>query len=238
MDEKPFFEFEISDMKDAQVEELKKFHKSYFEIDKIVSTASDLKYTSEIKHLLNNELKNPSETFIKFFVSQVYVGRATEKVMSQFTELVKKSCTQVISDIITERLKTALNKENEVNQPQKTESNLPIEENTEGTDKKIETTVEELEAFYIVKSIIRDKTESKRISYRDAQSYFAVLLDDNNRKPVCRLYLNNSKKFIGTFDNDKKEIKTELNTIDEIYKFAKQLEDTCNSYDNKTLSAN
>ena len=89
MDEKPFFEFDLLDIKDTQVEELKKFHKHYFDIEKILNTASELKYINEIKSLLTNELKNPSETFIKFFVAQVYSGRATEKVMQQFTESLK-----------------------------------------------------------------------------------------------------------------------------------------------------
>jgi len=31
MDEKPFFVFNITDIKDNQIEELKKFHKAYYE---------------------------------------------------------------------------------------------------------------------------------------------------------------------------------------------------------------
>lgn len=230
MDEKPFFEIDLTDLREAQIEELKKFHKSYFEIEKIVSTASDLKYTNEIKNILSSELNNPSEAFIKFFVGQVYNGRATERIMAQFTELVKKSCHQVISDIITDRLKSVLSKENEsVNS-----NNNPVEEDPElsevANEKKIETTVEEMEAFYIVKALLRDKIDSKRISFRDGQSYFSVLLDDNNRKPVCRLYLNNDKKFIGTFDSEKKETKQEIASLDDLYKFNNQLENTCNNY--------
>jgi hypothetical protein len=233
MDEKPFFEFDITDLKDIQVEELKKFHKSYFEIEKIVSNASDLKYTNEIKAILNNELKNPSETFVKFFVAQVYNGRATEKVMAQFTELVKKSCTQVISDIITDRLKSALNKEAEVNSvPQQEESNS-VEE---ASAKKIETTVEEMEAFYIIKAVLREKTDSKRITFRDAQSYFAVFLDDNNRKPVCRLYFNSDKKYVGTFDANKNETRTDLKSLDDLYNLKPQLEYICDVYDGKIAS--
>ncbi len=44
MDEKPFFFFNISEIKDNQIEELKKFHKAHFDFDNIVTTASDLKY--------------------------------------------------------------------------------------------------------------------------------------------------------------------------------------------------
>lgn len=226
MDEKPFFEFDISDLKEAQVEELKKFHKSYFEIDKIVNTASELKYTNEIKAILNSELKNPSETFVKFFVSSVYPGRATEKIMFQFTELVKKSTAQVLSDLITDRLKSALNKEKHLTDQQPEANVLPEQE-----ENKIITTDEELEAFLIIKTILRQKIDSKRIVYRDAQSYFSILLDDNNRKTICRLYLNGSKKQIGLLDEMKKETKYEITSLDDIFKFSTQLLSTADTYD-------
>lgn len=62
---------------------------------------------------------------------------------------------------------------------------------------KVFTTEEELEGFMIVKTILRQKISPNRVSHRDAaQSYFAILLDDSNRKPICRLYLNSSKNIL------------------------------------------
>ena len=113
MDEKPFLDINMLELKDTQIEELKKFHKSYFDIDNIINTASTLKYSNEIKVLLSNEFKQPTEDFIKFFIKNVYSGMATKKVINQFTEIVKISCQQFLSDLITERLKTALDKEKE-----------------------------------------------------------------------------------------------------------------------------
>jgi predicted type IV restriction endonuclease len=72
----------------------------------------------------------------------------------------------------------------------------------------------------IVKTIVRQKTSVTRVSYRDAQSYFAILLDDNNRKTICRLYLNGSKKYLVTLDEQKKEIKNEITTLDDIFKYS------------------
>lgn len=222
MDEKPFFEFDITDIKDVQIEELKKFHKSYFEIDKILTTASELKYINEIKGILNSELKNPSDTFTKYFVSQVYSGRATEKVMQLFTEYVKKSCAQILSDIVTDRLKTALTKESETPTVASSELQNDTDENS-NEGKKIETTVEELEGFFIIKSILRKKIDINRIVYRDSQFQFAILLDDNSRKPICKLYFNGDKNLIGVYDSDKKETKHELKTLDNIYEFSEQI---------------
>jgi hypothetical protein len=218
MDEKPFLEFKIADIKDNQIEELKKFHKSYFDIESIVNTASELKYTNELKQLLHKELNTPSAEFVKHFAKQVYPSVVTQKVLEQFTELTKKSIQQYISDLYTERLKNALTKENEINKEQ-----VIVTENlTQEVDHKIETTQEEIEAFMIVKTILRQKIAIDRIFYRDAQSYFTVILDDTNRKLICRLYFD-KRKFISFVGEDKKENKVEINTIDDIFNFSDEL---------------
>ncbi|HII07162.1 MAG TPA: restriction endonuclease, partial [Methanotrichaceae archaeon] len=49
MDEKPFFELNLLDIDESLVEELKKFTKSSFDLDDILTTASELKYTKEVK---------------------------------------------------------------------------------------------------------------------------------------------------------------------------------------------
>ena len=97
-------------------------------------------------------------------------------------------------------------------------------------EKQIETTADEIESFFIVKSILRTLVDSNRITYRDAQSYFAILLDDNNRKAICRIYLNSNKKSIGIFDSAKKETKNEIFTLDDIYTFSDQLKATVETY--------
>ena len=219
MDEKPFLEFNITEIKDNQIEELKKFHKTIFDADSITNTASELKYTNELKHLLQQELANPSAEFVKYFAKQVYPSVVTAKVLEQFTNLTKKSIQQHISDIVTERLKTALTKEDE-----KTKEQQAIEaELAKSEENKVVTTADELEGFMIVKTILRQKISATRISFRDAQSYFAILLDDNNRKTICRLYLNGGKKYLATLDENKKEIKNEINSLDDIFKYSDSL---------------
>ena len=227
MDEKPFLEFNITEIKDNQIEELKKFHKANFDAESIVNTASEMKYMNELKHLLHQELTEPSSEFVKYFAKQVYPSVVTAKVLEQFTELTKKSVQHYISDLITERLKTALSKEDEKN---KVENEISAEQNLEDIS-KINTTEEELEAFLIVKTILRQKVPATRVTYRDAQSYFAIFLDDNNRKAICRLYLNGGKKYIGTLDENKKETKFEIGTLDEIFNYSEILLKTTELYE-------
>lgn len=218
MDEKPFLDINITELKDNQIEELKKFHKAHFDAESIVNTASELKYMNELKGLIHNELINPSDDFVRYFAKQVYPSVVTAKVLEQFSGLTKRAIQQHINDLINDRLKSALSKEEEI------ATDTVIEDQVE--ESKIVTTEEELEGFMIVKTILRQIVPVDRISYRDAQSYFAILLDDNNRKSICRLYLNGNKKYIATFDDQKKEIKNEIITLDDIFNFSDDLKKT------------
>jgi len=229
MDEKPFLEFNITEIKDNQIEELKKFHKANFDAESIVNTASELKFMNELKYLLNKELTEPTPEFVKYFAKQVYPSVVTAKILEQFTELLKKSIQYYISDLITDRLKNALSKEDEKNKFESL-NEISAEQNLEDIS-KINTTEEELEGFLIVKTILRQRIPATRVTFRDAQSYFAIFLDDNNRKVVCRLYLNGGKKFIGLFDENKKETKNEIETLDDIFKYAAELLKTIEMYE-------
>lgn len=220
MDSEAFLEFDIENIKENAANELKKFQKESFDIDKIIDSASSLKYSTAIREILMQELAEPSEEFVRFFTKQIYSGKViTKKILEQFTEIVKKATNQAFKDIVNDRLKSALNKEEET----------PIEEEPE-EESKIVTTEEEIEAFHIVRSIVRTKIDVSRIVARDTQSYYGILLDDNNRKPICRLHLNGTKKYIGLIDHNKKEERILLNNLDEIYLHTDRLLETVQMY--------
>lgn len=98
MDDKPFLEVNLLDLKDTQIEELKKFHRSYFDVDTILSSASELKYTGELKTAISKEFASPTPDFVKYFGKQVYDGVFTPKVLEQFTSLVKRSINNYINE--------------------------------------------------------------------------------------------------------------------------------------------
>lgn len=226
MDTKPFLEVDITNLRDNQIEELKKFHKSYFDIDTILNTASELKYTGELKALLASEFAAPQPDFVRYFAKQVYDGVINAKMLDQFTALVKRSIASYITDQISDRLSTALKTE----EAKETEPSADTPADTE--DSKIITTEEELEGYLVIKSILRSVVDISRVAYRDTQSYFGILLDDNNRKPIARLYLNSqTKKYLATFDEERKEQKHEISSLDDIYQYQDQIRSIINYYD-------
>lgn len=233
MDEKPFLEVNLLDIDEEQVEELKKFHRSYFDIGSILSTASELKYMGELKSAINKEFNSPSAEFVKFFGKQVYEGQFTQRVLESFTALVKRTINNYINDIISDRLKAAIKDNDSQIAEQQTLENAESVDNTKESKSaaKIVTTDMELEAFYIIKSILRGHIPAERITYRDAQSYFAIFMDDNNRKPVCRLYLDSpTNKRITFLDENRKEIHNKIETIDDIYLYADTIIDAAKKY--------
>jgi len=238
MDEKPFLEFSLDQLSEPVVHELKKFQRDKFDVQEIFMTASDLKYSKEIKEALVKELNEPSEEFIKFFASRVYAGRLTAKIIEQFTGLVAKSAKTLISELISDRLQTALNREKEDMEkmtvaPTSSLDNQATAVSEEESD--ILTTEEEIEGFRIVRAILCKAVDVKRIIMRDTKSYCGILLDDNNRKPICRLRFNRSQKYLGLILSNKEEEKIPINQVDEIYSYADRLLEILNTYETNSL---
>lgn len=234
MDDKPFLEVDITDLRDNQIEELKKFHKSYFDIDNILSSASELKYMGELKAIIQNELSNPSADFVKMFATKVYEGRMLQNVVDQFTPLVKRAISSHINDIINERLKGALTVSDAKPEAQQVKEEPVSDAQKEvQPESKIVTTEEELDAYRIIQAICRQKVDVSRIAYRDAQTYFSVLLDDNNRKPICRMYFNTGTKYVATIDENKKDVKHPIESLDDLFQFTEDYYNTIDMYESK-----
>ena len=232
MDGKPFFEFNLLDIREQDVEELKKFTKSAYDLNGILTTASELKYSREIQRIMAEQLQAPSDEFVKFFVQQVYSGRMTQSVLSQFTATTQRALKQFINDQINERLKSALGVEGQLTTAEKQmTAPLPPEESKAAQEHlTIVTTEDELQAYYIVKAILMDTVEPARVVLRDVQSYCGILLDDNNRRPICRLYFNSAHKQLGLFDAERKETRVPLNGLDELYQHSERLRATAKMY--------
>lgn len=240
MDAKPFFEFDLLNYREQDLEELKKFSKSVYDLQTITATASDLKYTKEIQRILAQQLQRPSEEFVRFFTAQVYQGRMTQAIREQFALTTQRAFKQFVHEQVNDRLKSALGADAQSSQlvsttiqPAATPTQaapIPPLAKPESEQGTVVTTSEELEAFFTVKAILHPVVSSKRVVMRDVQSYCGILLDDNNRKPICRLYLNGAKKWIGLFDEERNENRVALESLDSLHDFAERLRATVEMY--------
>lgn len=236
MDDVPFLEFNLEKIRETQIEEVKKFCKENFDLDNILSSANELKYMSEVKKVIRAEFNEPSSELVKLLTKRVYEGIVTQKVLDQFTDIVLRALKSHINDVMSEKLGIAIKATEEAGAPVQTVSSPAEQKEAEQTKEdekssKINTTIEELEGYYIVKSIVCEIIASERITYRDSQSYFAIFADDNNRKPICRLHFNNTNnKRIGFIDENKNEQLESIGKLDDIYSFKKQLIESAKRY--------
>lgn len=226
MDAQPFLEFDIRNISDTHIEELEKFHKSQYNLENILATATDLKYTNALRTIILQELQNPTPALVEFLTRQVYGGRIVPRISEQFTGLVKRSMREAVTEILTNRFAQALRQ----NEP---EENLEQEQQEEELtrDDRIETTEEELECYYTIRAILQPFVTPTRVFYRDAINYFSVLLDDNNRRPICRIRLGGRCPTIALFDENRQEVRFPLNSIDDLFPLADKMGATVQRYE-------
>lgn len=230
MDEKPFFTLDLSNVKNTSTKILENFTKSGYNLENILDSAEGLKYIKAIRNEFEKELAEPSDEFIKLLVSKFFDKPLIASRLLSFKEYAKKAISNSINESINFRLKNALNI-GEVLPSQNAEPIVPIDENT-NDDSKIVTTEEEVEGSQIVKAILREVLPANRISFRDTQSYFGILLDDNNRKPLCRLHFNSANKYLELFHNGKDNGEKKLLTsIDDLYTYKTELLATLKIYE-------
>lgn len=192
MDQKPFFILNLENVRKTDVKTLSGFTKGSFDIDQIVKEAGKLKMQSLVLKELQREFADPSDELVRLIGGRVRQGRMTATLRESFKSLIVNSFQSLVRDSVNERLTSALSASNNSD-----EEEVEVEENTGGID----TTEDEIAGFNIVRAIGAKKVDPKRIVMRDSKSYCAILLDNNNRKTIARLWFNSStSKHFGTFE--------------------------------------
>lgn len=218
LDARPFLTFDLSDVQPHLLAELKKFAKADFDVNAILATAERLKYTSALKGEINKLIENPSEDFVRMISVGIYEGRFTATVKEQFTALVRSAFREIIRDSVKSRLSSAL-----------ADTELAVEPLPDDDEEEVVTTDEEREGYMIVKAIVREFIRPQRVVMRDARSYCAVLVDNNNRKPLTRLHFNRARKYLSLFDGENED-RVPIDSLDQIYDYTERLRTTAKRY--------
>ncbi len=221
--------------------ELAKLTRESFDLDSVISAAGELKYIGAIKRSLATEFREPSEEWVRFLAARVYGGNITQRVREQFYPLVEKAAHQFLTEQVNDRLKTALGSEAAA-EPASTDQaapattpahSAPVGKAAAGRGDRaseITTTEDEIEGYRVVRAIVCSEVPATRVVGRDTKTYFGVLLDDNNRKPIARLWFNRAQRYLGLFDGNKVETRMPIDDIEDIYAHADQLRKTVAGY--------
>lgn len=214
MDAQPFFTLNLDAVRKSDVRTLESFTKAGFNLDAIVREASNLKLESLVRKELETEMATASEEFARMIAKRVYAGQVTAQVKDNFTRLIANAFSAIVRDHVNDRLTSALNAST-VPEPDSQPAALEGE---------VITTEEEVSGFRIVQAIDSKLVDPKRVVMRDAKSYCAILLDDNNRKSLARLHFNGlTAKYVGTF-HGQSETRNSISDLTDIYKLSPAIE--------------
>lgn len=219
MDEKPFLEFDILDVKDSQIAEIKKFSKAFFDVDTIFDTASNLRYSNEFKNIFKNQLEEPEDDFIKFFLAKTYEGVKTQNVVEKFKPVLKRALNTYITELMNTRITNALEVGSDT-----------TEEEQEPEGDRIVTTEDELQGFFIVKAILSEVVPASDVVYKDNIRYFAINYTNNVRKNICRLDFTEKRLVLLIPNVDGDYEKFYLEGIEDIYSYRPKLIDSLKRY--------
>lgn len=208
MDDQPFFTCQLDAFRKPDLKTLAGFAKHGFNIDEILREAANLKLQSLVYKELQKEFADPSEEFVKLIAGKVHPKKLTPAIKDNFKVLIVNSVASLIRDRVNERLTSALSA---ASPPEEVEEVLAAD------DGAIFTTEEEIAGFNIVRAIAAKAVSPARVIMRDAKSYCAILLDDNNRKTIARMHFNSpTARYLGMFAG-KDEVKHPMMDPIQIY---------------------
>ena len=237
MDTTPFLEVDITKLETRDLNALNYFSKNSFNVDEARAAASDMKYIRGMKAYLVEVYSQPEEEFVRLLARKVFSGPMFQSRIESFTGLVKLAFQGFVNDRINSTLQRASDivntgiDDSEPSSIDEVESSAedPQDADSDGV-KSIVTTVEEVEGYEIVRTILSDFVDPERIVMRDTHSYCGVLFDDNNRKPICRLHFNRPRKYLGLLDEERRETRYLIESVDEISNYTEELRKSVGRY--------
>lgn len=104
MDLEPFVEVNLENINESGIKALMKFRKETFDKSNIYKAAEELKYSTLIKKVFEDEFDTPSDEFVRFVLNDIYTGKKNKNMVEKFKPMVGKAFSAFINDIINQKL--------------------------------------------------------------------------------------------------------------------------------------
>ena len=203
MDETPFLDANLLTCSEADIEALALLSKERFSPEDVRAAAAPYRQQREARSSIRDLLLTSALWNDIEYLGGIANSKQRREAAAEFAEWMQQEVGEIVESIA--------------------EDGSPF-------DDGLILTNDEYDAYLIVRGIVHGTVEPHRVAYRDGRSYFSVLIDDNNRKPVCRLHFNGRIKHVGTFDEDKQETKHPIEDLDDIFNLAARLRRTARRY--------
>lgn len=232
MDMAPFLVVDLGgDLEKINYSELGKFRKEIFDATNIRKTAEILKCSGAVRTVLSNEFAAPSEEFVRMIFKKITPsGVFNDKQRDKLTPLVKAALDTIINERVKGQLDAALKTTTDAQ-----DAVEAVHETALGADTGIVTTQEEIDAFNMIKAIAVEHIDPDRVAMRDAKSYCAILFDNNNRKPIVRLFFNNLEKLSAVLFDGPQEERVPLRKVSDLFMFKERILATIDKYTEKGM---
>lgn len=205
MDEKAFFEFDLCKLRKSDIRNLAKFQRTGFDVAAIVETAASLQMEGQVTKALEAEMTEPSADFVRLIAAKLSNKRLTAGTKAAVARHIPNAFNAILRDRLNDRLTSAID---------------PGDSQEPASSSEIETSTDEIEGFNIVRAIASELVDPTRVIMRDQKSYCGILLDDNNRKPIARLWFNSDNvRYLGTFNAEKEEVRQTIDQVVDIFKY-------------------
>jgi hypothetical protein len=198
----PFVEFSLEEIDDDTIQSMAKIHRNAIDIKELLEEATEFYFMNRFGEAFIKELIEPSDDFIKAIYTKMGGVRISDNIKSKIKGLINSTNLRIASDKLT------------------------IEESKNGGHMII-TTADELKIYHAIKTLLIQKKEIKsdRITYRDQKNSFLILVDDNQKKMICRLIFSHNKSKIEINFNE-----YDVVDLDSIVALKKELTDTAMQY--------
>jgi len=163
-------------------------------------------------------------------MSQIYDGKATAKAIEKFRPIIKRGFTQFINGAISEMLQNAIKGQSYVDTAPVDSVTDEVSTLEQQEQEERITTLEEFEAFAIIKSILRDICDVNRLTYKHTTNYTVILFDNNSRKRICRFWFDGKQKRISTPDENNNPVYQDISNLNDIYNHADKIREVCRRY--------
>lgn len=196
MDTEPFFVFDFTAFKDPHIARLEMFSKANItKTDVINSDIIKIRNYSATIEALKKDFSNPADDWVKYIIKQMpFIKRSTEAVVEEFREHIKKAVVQFEQDFFDAQI-ARLKETTQAPTPE--QQAKPTEQPPEKSS--IQTTVEEMQALSIVRSMLYKIIPSEKIALKDSENYCNISYVTTGWPTIVRLNFSDPNKLSISF---------------------------------------
>ena len=196
MDTEPFFVFDFGTLKDGHISKLEMFSKANItKTDVINSDIIKIRNYAAAVEVLRREFANPSEDLVKYVIKQMpFIKRANEAVVEEFREHIKKAVVQFEQDFFDAQIARLKETTQPPTQDQQTKAAEIVTEKS-----AIQTTVEEMQALSIVRSLLYKTVPSEKIVLKDSENYCDISYATVGSPRIVRLHFSDPSHLFISF---------------------------------------